>query len=172
MTETQSISTRTSTGPDIWKWHQADLNHGLALGCPAELLAALSLEIWQTERFQTGRFWVEKQSWAILYHLIILTCLGCLTFFSWMTPMQLASGYKFRLIWYRTEKKTRDSSRDFSPSYSIILHLYQFLGLSMWFCGSIGLSCTRNLTRLLCWSIVVRNSNCWNRMGSGSLYDY
>ena len=72
----------------------------------------------------------------------------------------MAWGYKFLLIHFRTGKYTRDSSRYFSHSHSIVLHLFSFMAMTIngWFCGCVWLSCTWNLTGPwgLCWSMVVR----------------
>ena len=112
---------------------------------PAELFAAASIEIGKTELFPSDSFRVKQQGLAILYHLIILKSLGCLTFppgwrrcrwFQATNFCPFGSGQKSRL-------ETRDSSRDFT------LHLSSFIAKTIngWFCGCVGLSCTRNLTR-------------------------
>ena len=96
-TRSQSIWTRTLTGPDIWKCHHPDLNDGLASGSPAELLAPVSLENRRTELFPSGWFGVKQQGWAIWYHLIIIKSFGCLTFCpGWRQCQWLqSSGYNF-----------------------------------------------------------------------------
>ena len=54
--------------------------------------------------FPSYSFTVKQQGLAILYHLISLKSLDCLTFPLWMKLMPLVSGYKFLPIWFRTEK--------------------------------------------------------------------
>ena len=71
---------KTPTMPQIWKCHHADSNNGRASASPAELFAAASLGIRRTELFPSGSFRVKQQGLVILYRLIILKSLGCLTF--------------------------------------------------------------------------------------------
>ena len=90
--------------------------------------------------------------------------------------MQLALGYKVQLrkIDLRLETETGQNTRRLETrvsSHNFTLHLSLFIAMTIngLFCGFVGLSCTWNLTRRWCWSIVVWNSNHNNSTSIGSI---
>ena len=90
--------------------------------------------------------------------------------------MQLASGYKVRLIQCSSGQKSRFEMHHAILPFLVHRHVLVIVHCNddqWWVCGCVTLVyCqARNLTRHECWSIWWWNSVCGDRMGLGSLYE-